>query len=132
MRQSNPALVVNRVLEYYPRLRAVADYVGHHLDRHIALTDVARVAGLERKYFSTYFHSKSGIRFTEWLRQLRVNRAKDLIEHEDYSIPRLAFASGFRDLRSFERAFKRYVGMSPSVYRTAVRPNSKSRNLSPP
>src|SRR5207247_8518133 len=50
---------------------------------------------------------------TEWLRLLRVSRAKELMQAEEAPIPRLAFASGFRDVRTFERAFKRFVGVPP-------------------
>jgi len=112
-------------LAYYPRLSAVAAYVRTHLTDRITLADVSRIAGLERKYFSAYFRSKVGISFTEWLRLLRVRRATELIQGRDASVTRLAFASGFRDVRSFERAFKRLVGMPPAVYRASVRPASR-------
>lgn len=109
---------------YYPRLRAVAQYVRTHLSDHIALEDVSQVAGLERKYFSVYFRSKVGLRYTEWLRLVRVQRAKELMDAEDVTIPRLAFSCGFRDVRTFERAFKRLAGVPPVTYRAAKRPKS--------
>ena len=105
-------------------MSAVADYVRAHLTDRITLAAAARVARLERKYFSTYFRSKVGISFSEWVRLLRVARAKRLIETREASIPRVAFASGFPDVRTFERAFKRFVGVPPAVYRASVRPES--------
>ncbi len=118
---------------YYPRLCAVAEHVRAHLTSRITLTEVSQVAGLERKYFSAYFRSKVGISFTEWLRLLRVSRAKELMKVRDVSIPRLAYASGFRDVRTFERAFKRFVGVTPVTYRASARllsriPTQESRN----
>jgi len=110
---------------YYPRLSAVAEYVGAHLTDHISLAAASEVAGLERKYFSVYFRSKVGISFSEWLRFLRVTRAKNLMEVREASIPRLAYASGFRDVRTFERAFKRLVGVPPAMYRASVRPGAR-------
>ena len=80
------------------------------------------LAGLERKYFSAFFHSKVGATFTEWVRILRVSRAMELMRIHDNSIVRVAFAAGFQDVRTFERAFKRYVGVSPRAYRASVRP----------
>ncbi len=112
-------------LEYYPRLGAVAEYVRAHLKDPITLADAARVAGLERKYFSAYFRSKVGLSFTQWRRLLRINQAKELMATREASIPRVAFASGFRDVRTFERAFKHVVGVPPAVYRAAVRPESR-------
>jgi xylan 1,4-beta-xylosidase len=115
-----------RALAYYPRLHAVEEYVQAHLRDRITLPDASQVAGLETKYFSAYFRSKVGIPFTKWLRLLRVNRARDLMQVREASIPRLAFASGFRDVRTFERAFKHFVGVPPAVYRASVRPGSRT------
>ena len=125
MRGPNPDSRVNSAaLTYYPRLGAVTEYVTAHLADRITLTDVSQIAGLERKYFSAYFRSKVGISFTEWLRLLRVSRAKELMSVRETSIPRLAFASGFRDVRTFERAFKHFLGIPPAMYRASVRPDS--------
>jgi len=127
VRRPHPNSRLNgHALAYYPRLCAVVDYVRAHLADPITLIDVSHVAGLETKYFSAYFRSKVGISFTRWLRLLRVNRAKELMELRDASIPRLAFASGFRDVRTFERAFKRLVGVPPAMYRASVRPDSRT------
>ncbi len=111
---------------YYPRLSAVAEYVRAHLRDRITLSDASRVARLERKYFSVYFKSKVGLSFTAWVRLFRVSRAKELMAVGETPIARLAYASGFRDVRTFERAFKRCVGVSPVVYRASVRPDSRT------
>ncbi len=112
---------------YYDHLAPVLQFVNVHLSKPISLDDAAKLAGLERKYFSAFFHSKVGITFTEWIRILRVRRSMELMRAHDESIPRIAFAAGFRDVRTFERAFKRYVGVSPTVYRSSVRPEHDGR-----
>lgn len=127
MTRHDSTLHVNSaVLAYYPRLSAVAEYVRAHLTNRITLTDVSAVAGLERKYFSVYFRSKVGISFTAWVRLLRIDRAKELMESRELSILRLASASGFRDVRAFERAFKRILGIPPARYRASVRPGAEA------
>jgi len=107
---------------YYDRLSPVLEFVTAHVSTPISLDAAAKLAGLERKYFSAFFHSKVGATFTEWVRILRVSRAMELMRVRDDSIVRIAFAAGFRDVRTFERAFKRYVGLSPKAYRASVRP----------
>ncbi len=109
---------------YYPRLRAVEQYVRAHPTDTITLDRIAQIAGLERKYFSAYFRSKVGATFTTWLRLTRVRRAKELIEAEDLPISRLGCLSGFRDIRTFERAFKEFLDVTPAAYRHSVRPCS--------
>ena len=112
----------HEAFSYYERLSPVLQFVTAHVTKPISLDAVAKVAGLERKYFSAFFHSKVGATFTEWVRILRVSRAMELMRVHDDSIIRIGFAVGFRDVRTFERAFKRYVGVSPKAYRASVRP----------
>ncbi len=112
-------------LTYYRRLAAVVRYVEAHGSEPVSLRDAARVAGLEPKYFSAFFRSKVGTRFSEWIRAVRVERAVRLMRASDTSITRLAFEVGFGEVRTFQRAFKRLVGATPSAYRASVRPESR-------
>ena len=109
-------------LRYYPRLQRVERYVRERSFKEIRLEDAADVAGLETKYFSAFFHSKVGVTFRDWIRWLRVERAKQLMRTKYDGIPRIAFSAGFRDVRSFERAFKQFAGMTPMEWRSSVRP----------
>ena len=117
----------HEAFSYYHRLSAVLQFVTADVAAPISLDAAAKLAGLERKYFSAFFHSKVGLTFTEWIRILRVERGMALMRAHDDSIPRIAFAAGFRDVRTFERAFKRYVGVSPTAYRSSVRPEHDRR-----
>jgi len=109
------------VFDYYPFLRRLDRFVRDHLDEPLPLSCAARVVGLERKYFSALFREKTGICYTEWLRNVRVHRAMRLMRHADYRITEVGLVVGFQDLRTFERSFKRCTGLSPSEYRKAWR-----------
>ena len=108
---------------YYPRLKKLKNYVDKHYAEDIPLNKAAQVAHLDAKYFSTYFRQKTGIRFKDWLAQERVGRAKAMMERRDHSVTEIAFAVGFRDLRTFQRSFKRHTGLTPTAYRSSVRPS---------
>jgi len=112
----------NAAFSYYPVLRRVKTYVEANLDEGITRQQVAQVAGLEEKYFSTFFRRKTGMSFTAWVAQLRVSRAKHMMQQRDHTITQVALAVGFRDLRTFERAFKRHTGMTPRSFKSSVRP----------
>ncbi|HKH45010.1 MAG TPA: AraC family transcriptional regulator [Thermoanaerobaculia bacterium] len=107
---------------YYDRLQKVERYVEERCGEQLSLRVVARVAGLEAKYFSTWFHAKTGIRFKDWLTQVRITRALQLMARRDETITYIAFAVGFQDLRTFERACKRCTGMTPLACKMAIRP----------
>ncbi len=108
--------------QYYPRLHKVKEHVERHLSEDISLAAAAEVAGLEQKYFSTFFHAKTGVCFKGWLTHLRVNRAIELMRSRNHPITDIAFAVGFHDLRTFERAFKKHTGKTPRAYKKSVRP----------
>lgn len=107
---------------YYRRLRKLTEYVNSHSEQKIPASKAAEVVGLNKSYFSTYFHRKTGIRFKYWLVQIRIEKAKILIKERNYTISEVAFAVGYDDIRTFGRAFKRHTGVTPSAYKKSVRP----------
>jgi AraC-like DNA-binding protein len=106
---------------YYAPLRRVKQYIDHNYSERISLAKAAQVAGMERKYFSTFFHNKVGICFKDWLMSIRITRAIHLMENENCSVTQLAFMTGFDDLRTFERAFKRYTGAPPLEFKRRLK-----------
>ncbi len=108
---------------YYARLERLQRYVDSHYSERISLADAARVVGLEETYFSKFFHQKAGVCFKDWISHQRVSRACALIKSRNHSITMIAFAVGFRDLGTFERAFKKCMGKTPRAFKTAMRPS---------
>lgn len=111
------------IFEYYARLGRVRDFVKEHLHEEISLETAAAIATLEPKYFSAYFREKTGRCFTEWLTSVRVRRAMRLMTEKNITITRAALSVGYQNLRTFERAFDRCTGMTPSAYRWESRPD---------
>ncbi len=104
------------VFDYYPRLNRLREYVEQSYSEPISLGTAASIAALESSYFSSYFRAKVGITFTEWLRQVRTEKAMELMKAGDFSITHIAYEVGFGDLRTFERAFKKHTRMTPTEF----------------
>ena len=121
--------------EYYARLHRVKQYIEQNYSEHISLGQAAMVAGVERKYFSAFFHQKVGVRFRDWLMWVRVDRAKQLMVSKNYPITHRALETGFNDLRTFERKFKICTGTTAREFKghrgaSAVKkPLAESRRL---
>jgi len=116
-------MIDGKVFDYYPRLNRVHHYVEQSYSEPISLKRAAGIAALEESYFSSYFHAKVGISFTEWLRQVRISKAMELLKARDFSITEVADAVGFVSLGAFERAFKKYRRMTPLQFKKSVRPD---------
>lgn len=107
---------------YYGRLRKVKEYVQRHYSEEITLEVVARIAAMEKTYFSTFFRQKVGITYRKWLQILRVGKAAEIIKRENASITEVCYSVGFGDLRTFERAFKRWTGFTPRSFKKMISP----------
>ena len=118
----DPRHIDHPIFSYDPRLEKVKRFVDDHLGGPVSLGVAADVAGLEKTYFSKFFRRKTGICFRDWLSAVRVRRALELMTARALSITEIAFAVGFRDLRTFERAVERCTGLCPSAVRNRLRP----------
>ncbi len=120
MRVNEPPL--NEAAFFFcPRLANVKRYVDEHDSEPLTLGQAAHIAGMERTYFSKYFHERTGVCFKDWIAFERIKRAVLMLTNHDHNITDLAFAVGFQDLRTFERAFKKFVGITPRECRGIVR-----------
>ena len=99
------------------RVARAIRYVAEDLTRRPTLADVSRVAGLEATYFCKRFRTVVGICYAAWSTRLRVQHATDLLMTADLSVTAIAAAVGYMDVTTFERAFRRIAGSSPTEYR---------------
>ena len=119
----DPIQIVRPAFIYYSRLRKIDEYIQGHLSQPVSLEKAAHIAGMEKNYFSTFFHRKTGVRFRDWLNHVRIERGKELMKAENHPITLVGEMVGFADLRTFERVFKKLSGMTPREFKKFVRPS---------
>ena len=77
---------------------------------------VSNEVSLNYAYFSTMFSKYTGKTFSEYLRNTRMEKAKELLRQPDISIAEVAAQVGYENYKSFYRAFKDAVGTTPVEY----------------
>ena len=82
-----------------------------------ALEDVAKKFNLSRSYLSKKFKSVTGFGFKEYIINVRIQHACELLLNTNKSITDIAFECGFNDSNYFGDAFRRTKGISPNKYR---------------
>jgi AraC family transcriptional activator FtrA len=95
----------------------VFDWARQRLHTGITTPDLARVAAMSERNFYRRFKLAIGTTPAHWLQQERVRAAKALLEEGRLDLERVAEACGFQTQESFRAAFRRGVGVAPSVYR---------------
>ncbi|MOA35556.1 HTH-type transcriptional regulator YesS [compost metagenome] len=88
-------------------------------DEKLTLQTIAAEIFMNPDYISKMFKKETGEKFTNYVMNIRIERALEYIERGgDFTIASLAEASGFGDNYSyFSKIFKKYTGFSPSEYR---------------
>lgn len=92
-------------------------YIQQHYQEALRLEDVSSAVGFNATYFSTLFKKETGQNFMDYLTELRINKAKELLCGEELSVQDVAEQVGYRDLKYFSRLFKKLTGVSPSDYK---------------
>lgn len=106
-----------RLSEY--QLQTVFDYIYAHLDRDIALSDIANTLNLSQYHFCRLFKQSTAVTPHQYLTQCRIDRAKQLLQTTQLTITEIAFAVGLTNHSSFTRLFRQYVGVSPKAFRAS-------------
>ena len=99
-----------------PLIEAAKAYILEHLSENIKASDVASRINLSVSYFTTYFKTKAGCNFRDYVLEQKMKYAKELLQNQTMTISEIAYATGYTDYRSFSRAFKNITGHPPSDY----------------
>jgi AraC family transcriptional regulator of arabinose operon len=93
------------------------DYIRQNLDRPITVAQLASLARLSPSHFATLFRSQTGSAVLQYQTQLRMARARELLDTTRLTVARIGELSGYQDAYYFSRQFKAIHGVSPIVYR---------------
>ena len=102
------------------RLQRVFDFIAANSRQDIALEDIAIVAGMSKFHFARLFRLRMGITPYRYLMNQRLERAKALMRLEARTMAEIADATGFTSSRHLSRAFRRYLGVSPSEWKRHI------------
>ncbi len=99
------------------KLQQVVDYIHQHLDRYLALAELAALVQISPSYFSILFKQATRITPHQYVIQCRIERAKELLLQNDLAIADVALRLGFSHQSHLSRHFKRLVGVTPKQFR---------------
>lgn len=98
-------------------LQATIDWMYKHLDSGLDLAAIAAQASMSVRSLNRHFRSEAGTTPQALLLQMRVDRARQLLETTRLSVDQVATKSGFGSVESLRRHFARATGLSPQRYR---------------
>jgi AraC family transcriptional regulator of arabinose operon len=103
------------------RVRAAIEIMDRELAAPLSVTELARRMNLSASRFAHLFRQETGCGPARFLRQLRLDRARDLVERSSLSIKEIMAAVGFNDPSHFTRDFAARHGAPPRRIRARAR-----------
>ncbi|MHA6481974.1 helix-turn-helix domain-containing protein [Paenibacillus sp. strain BS8-2] len=97
-------------------VRELQQYMIEHYSEQIRLEQLAEQIGRTPNYVSTIFREVVGITPIDYMHQVRIANAKDMLTYGDMTIAVIADRLGYCDQSYFNRMFKRWAGQSPSSF----------------
>lgn len=90
----------------------------------VSVADMVRNSGLPARTFQRRFKLATGLAPKQYLQELRIERARDLLIETDRPVSDICFAVGYNDPPSFVRLFSRLSGLTPGAFREQYRRQS--------
>ncbi len=101
---------------YSAVISKAVDYINQHYSEELSLVRLAENVNKSTSYFSCIFKKEMGVNFNEYLNQVRIRKAKELLRVPDAVIYEVSEKTGFSDYKYFTKVFKKQCGCSPSEY----------------
>ncbi len=101
-------------------MKNAVEYLERHYNEPVTLNDVAETLYVSTYYLSRMFKKELNKNFVDYLNEIRINRAKELLKDVRYKTYEIADAIGISDAHYFSRLFKKYVGITPTEYKDSL------------
>jgi len=101
----------------------VISYMRKNMHLSIELESLAKIMNLNPSYFCKLFRDKYGVPPIHFLNDMRLTRAKELLQYSDMNITQISYEIGFQSIHYFSRFFTIKEKISPHEYRQKLKDN---------
>lgn len=99
------------------RVQIVLDLMEENLQRELSLEELARIVNLSASRLRHLFRAETGMSPTQYLKSVRIQKAKEMLETTFMSVKQIMSLVGAGDRNHFAHNFKKAYGSSPTEYR---------------
>ena len=114
---SSPNFTLPKQIAGENRLHKVINYISGNYANNITLNEISKIAVMTPPAFCRFFKTRTNRTFSSFLNEVRISRACQFLINGESPIKQICYDVGFSSLTNFNRTFKSFMGISPSVYR---------------
>jgi two-component system response regulator YesN len=104
--------------QYAGIIRQVKAYMDHqYMDPDLSLNQVAAQVNLSPSHFSVVFSQETSTTFKEYLTEIRIKKAKELLRMTALRAAEISYQVGYSDPHYFSHVFRKNTGLSPTEFR---------------
>ena len=107
------------------------DYIYVHIMDRITVNELAEAINVSAAHLSSIFKQETGVSVSEYIRQRKLDMAKNLLRFSDYDFAEIAFMLSYSSQSHFIHYFHSQVGMTPKAYRQKNYLNNWNVNREP-
>lgn len=100
-------------------MQSAIQYVLNNYEREMSITDIAKYIFLSPSYFTRAFKEDTGLSPMQYLLDIRIKRACELLKETDLKVGEIAHSVGFSNQQRFNDIFKKQIKMAPMQYRNS-------------
>lgn len=104
-------------LKQNPIIEKTRSFIQEHLSDGISLEEAAAYVNVNPFYLSKLFKEETGENFIDYVTDLRLEKAKELLKEGKLSIKELSWATGYPDQNYFSKVFRKKFGVTPTEFR---------------
>lgn len=108
--------ILGKIYDIQDKIPAVLQYMNQNY-AHMTMDDVAGYFHFSTSYLRKVFKESTGQTLIFALQQIRISRAKELLEKTNISVQKISYLVGYEDQTYFIRLFKKDTGLTPAKYR---------------
>lgn len=94
----------------------IINYIKSNFMHQIGINTIAPLYNITPNYLSKIFKEKSGVKFTDYLTQVRINESKKLLSLNSLSLSEISLKVGYNSYRHFSKQFLKEEGITPSQF----------------
>ena len=117
VQESFEILIQEREIRDSKPIRMAKAYIVQNLGSQLSLEIVSDEVGFNTTYFSTVFKKETGNTFSEYLLNLRMEKAKELLRETKKPVSTICVEVGYNDVKHFTKNFAKYTSLKPKEYR---------------